>query len=59
MNTVGSISPALKPVTTHMLTNAAMKSIPKPAYAHSLTFAGTLGIISANEPSILNTEIEP
>ncbi len=44
-----------KPPTAQMLTNAQMKSMPKPAYAHSLMRGGTCGSMSAREPNTLNT----
>lgn len=51
----GIVSVALNPATTQILTNALMKSIPNPAYAHSFTLAGNFGTMSTIEPRTLNT----
>ncbi len=51
----GIASIALNPVTTQRLTNAHVKSIPNPAYAHSFTLRGNFGTISTIDPRTLNT----
>lgn len=51
----GIASVTLNPATTQILTNAEIKSMPNPAYAHSLTFFGNLGTIRTIDPRTLNT----